>query len=238
MELHPEIKKFIERKIMPDSVYLPQNYPEVKTFEKFQDGYRFNGTTGETYTGIKPAEFRENWYVICSNEMNDPFYVDLSEQDRGFPVYFSWHGSGSWEPVKVADDLSDFAAKLLSIQKAEKDKDELINLLDADFDLTIELWEEMYASIEEEDEDVSKEETDTDPSEWIRGKVVIRDVGQQKMKIVHYLKENLKLTPQQALALSKQKEIEVYQGYLVYLKDVVSYLKELGATAEFVADKI
>lgn len=236
MELHPEIKKFIEKKIMPDNSYLPQNYPAVKTFDKFQDGYRFNGTTGEIYTGTKPAEFRENWYVICSNEMNDPFYVDLSEQERGFPVYFSWHGSGSWEQVKVADDLNDFAAKLLRIQKAEKDKDELINLLNEDFDLTIELWEEMYASIEEEEECV--EDTDTGSSEWIRGKVVIRDIGHQKMKIVHYLKENLKLTPQQALALSKQKDIEVYQGYLVHLKDVVSYLKEQGATAEFVADKI
>ncbi|AMP97234.1 hypothetical protein AY601_0265 [Pedobacter cryoconitis] len=235
MELHPEIKNFIEKRIMPDNLYLPQNYPEVKTFEEFQDGYRFNGTTGEIYTGTKPAEFRENWYVICSNEMNDPFYVDLSEQDRGFPVYFSWHGAGSWEPVKVADDLNDFAAKLLSIQKVEKDKDELINLLDADFDLTIELWEEMYVSIEEEEGDDGEEKG---PSEWIKGKVVIRDIGQQKMKIVHYLKDHFKLTPQQALALSKQKDIEVDQGHLLYLKGLVDYLRELGATAEFVADKI
>lgn len=169
--------------------------------------------------------------------MNDPFFVDLSEQDLGFPVYFSWHGAGSWEPVKVADDLNDFAAKLLSIQKVDQDKNQLIVLLSKDFDLTIELWKEMYASIEEEDED-GEQETDTDPSEWIRGKVVIRDIGQQKMKIVHYLKENFKLTPQQALALSKQKDIEVDQGYLVHLKVLVNYLKELGATAEFVADKI
>lgn len=235
MELHPEIKNFIEKRIMPDNLYLPQNYPEVKTFKEFQDGYRFNGTTGEIYTGIKPAEFRGNWYVICSNEMNDPFYVDLSEQDRGFPVYFSWHGAGSWEPVKVADDLNDFAAKLLSIQKVEKDKDKLINLLDEDFDLTIELWEEMYASIEEEEGDDGEEK---DPSEWIKGKVVIRDIGQQKMKIVYYLKDHFKLTPQQALALSKQKDIEVDQGHLLYLKGLVDYLRELGATAEFVADKI
>lgn len=111
----------------------------------------------------------------------------------------------------MADDLNDFAAKLLSIQKVDQDKGQLIVLLNKDFDLTIELWKEMYASIEEEDE-YGEQETDTDPSEWIRGKVVIRDIGQQKMKIVHYLKENFKLTSQQALALSKQKDIEVDQG--------------------------
>lgn len=165
--------------------------------------------------------------------MNDPFFVDLSEQDQGFPVYFSWHGAGSWELVKVAEDLKDFTAKLLSIQKVDQDKAELLRLLETKFDLTIELWKEMYASIEEEDDHVE----DADLSEWISGKVVIRDIGQQKMKIVHYLKEHFKLTPQQALALSKQKDIEVDQGHLLYLKGLVNYLKELGATAEFVPDK-
>ncbi|MBB5622054.1 hypothetical protein HDE69_003119 [Pedobacter cryoconitis] len=235
MELHPELKKFIEKKIEPDNLYLPQNYPEVKTFEKFQQGYKYIEGTGEILTGTKPSDFKESWYVICSNDMNDPFFVDLSEQDQGFPVYFSWHGAGSWELVKVAEDLKDFTAKLLSIKKVDQDKAELLRLLETKFDLTIELWKDMYASIEEEEEDDHVE--DADLSEWISGKVVIRDIGQQKMKIVHYLKEHFKLTPQQALALSKQKDIEVDQGHLLYLKGLVNYLKELGATAEFVPDK-
>ena len=236
MELHPEIKKFIEKKIEPDNLYLPHNYPEVSTFREFQQGYKYIEDTGETLTGTKSSDFKESWYVICSNEMSDPFYVDLSEQDQGFPVYFSWHSAGSWIPVKIADDLNDFTAKLLSIEKVDQDKAKLLRLLKKNFDLTIELWKEIYTSIEEEEQG-NVEETDTDSSEWIRGKVLIRDIGQQKMKIVHYLKEHFKLTPQQALALSKQKDIEVDQGHLLYLKGLVNHLKELGATAEFVADK-
>lgn len=237
MKLHPELKKFIEEKIEPDSPYLPQNYPEVKTFEKFQQGYKYIKDTSEILTGTKPSDFKESWYVICSNDMDDPFFVDLSEHDQGFPVYFSWHGAGSWEPVKVAEDLKDFKAKLLSIQKVDHDKAKFLQLLETNFDLTIELWKEIYASIEEQDEKDDDNVEDTDLSEWIMGKVVIKDIGQQKMKIVHYLKEHFKLTPQQALALSKQTDIEVDQGHLLYLKGLVNYLKELGATAEFVADK-
>jgi glucuronate isomerase len=56
------------------------------------------------------------------------------------------------------------------------------------------------------------------------------------MKIVHFLKTQLNLTLQEALAAVKQKDIEIYKGYLVPLKDSVNYLKELGATAGFVAD--
>ncbi|RAJ24574.1 hypothetical protein [Pedobacter cryoconitis] len=238
MELHSEIRKFIEKKIVADNPYLPQNYPEVSTFEKFQAGYRFNGITGEIYTGAKPADFKESWYVICSNAMDDPFFVDLLEQEQGFPVYFSWHGGGGWEPVKVAEDLNDFAAKLLSIQKVDQDNAKLISLLNTDFDLTIELWGEMYSSVEEEQDNDSIEEADADRSEcYTSGKVIVRDIGPQKIKIVNYLKACLKLTPQEALALAKQKEIEVAQGYLVNLKFLVSDLKELGATAEFIADK-
>ncbi|MGY0037833.1 SMI1/KNR4 family protein [Pedobacter sp. NJ-S-72] len=235
MELHQEIKHFIEKQISLVCLFIPQNYPAVETFEKFQEGYKYNGVTGEILDGTKPGHFKENWYVICSNDYNDPFYVDLSEQDRNFPVYFSWHGSGNWEPVKVAEDLNDFAAKLLSIQKVEQDADKFKNLLETDFDLTIELWKEVYASIDEEQDDDS-EEGDTDMSEWIKGKVVVRDIGQHKMKIVHFLKTELNLTLREALAVVKQKDIEVYKGYLVHLKDSVNYLKELGATAEFVAD--
>jgi hypothetical protein len=232
MELPHGIKHFIEKQITLVCLFLPQNYPAVETFEKFQEGYKYNGATGEILNGTKPGDFKENWYVICSNDYNDPFYVDLSEQDQNFPVYFSWHGSGNWKPVKVAEDLNDFAAKLLSIQKVEQDTAKFQSLLEADFDLTMELWKEVYESVEE---DISENE-DTNVSEWIKGKVIIRDIGQNKMKIVHFLKTQLNLTPQEALAAVKQKEIEVYTGYLVHLKDSVNYLNELGATAEFVAD--
>lgn len=234
MELHQEIKHFIEKQIELACLFLPQHYPAVETLDKFQEGYKYNGVTGEILTGTKPGEFKENWYVICSNDYNDPFYVDLSEHDQNFPVYFSWHGSGKWEPVKVAENLNDFAAKLLSIQKVEQNADKLQRLLKTDFDITIELWKEVYESVEEEED--SSENGDTDLSEWIKGKVVIRDIGENKMKIVHFLKTQLSLTPQEALAAVKQKDIEVYTGYLVHLKDSVNYLNKLGATAEFVAD--
>lgn len=235
MELPQEIKHFIAQQISLACLFIPQNYPAAETFDDFQEGYKYNGATGEILDATKPGHFKENWYVICSNDYNDPFYVDLSEQDQNFPVYFSWHGSGNWEPVKVAENLNDFAVKLMSIQKVEHDADKFQSLLKTDFDLTIELWKEVYASIEEEKEEDS-EEADTDTTEWIKGKVVIRDIGEHKMKIVHFLKTRLNLTPQEALAAVKQKDIEVYTGYLVHLKDSVNYLKELGATAEFVAD--
>lgn len=61
MELHPDLKKFIEKKIEPDNPYLPQNYPEVKTFEKFQQGYKYIEGTGEILTRTKLSDFKESW---------------------------------------------------------------------------------------------------------------------------------------------------------------------------------
>lgn len=69
--------------------------------------------------------------------------------------------------------------------------------------------------------------------DWKFGKIIITDIGPNKLKIVNILKARFNLTPQDALSLSKQSEIVLKEGYLQHLKDEIGQLNQLGATAIF-----
>ena len=59
--------------------------------------------------------WRDEWRAFALNAMDDPFFVDITQGDIGFPVYFSWHGAGKWTPIKVADTLAHFGQVLKTI---------------------------------------------------------------------------------------------------------------------------
>lgn len=65
------------------------------------------------------------------------------------------------------------------------------------------------------------------------GKIIITDIGSNKLKIVNILKTEFNLTPQDALSLSKQSEIVIKEGCFYHLKDEIDRLNLLGATAIF-----
>jgi len=50
--------------------------------------------------------------------MDDPFFVDFALGDAS-PVYFAYHGAGSWEPIKVADDVVKFEEILTALAALE-----------------------------------------------------------------------------------------------------------------------
>lgn len=226
-----EIQNFIEQKITFENYCLPQFYPDANGFEQFQSGYRYNETNDENLIGEEEGKWKENWYVICSGYANDPFFVDFSEAENDYPVYFAWHGAGSWKPIMVTEILSDFLHHLIEIKKIESDKVSVLDYIKTHFDIDNELWKEIYQEYEEQE--LSNAQTQDDLEDWILGKIIITDVGNDKMKVINFLKSELKLTPQQALSLSKQNEIEFMEGYLKHLKYFINQLESLGAKIVF-----
>ena len=50
--------------------------------------------------------------------MDDPFFVDFALGDAS-PVYFAYHGAGSWEAIKLADDIVKFEEILTALAALE-----------------------------------------------------------------------------------------------------------------------
>ena len=108
MQIPNLIRNFIRKRIVSESVLLPFFYPNEGEFESFQEGYRLvSRKTGEELADDAPGQWRKSWQVIARNGMDDPFFVDFALGDAS-PVYFAYHGAGSWEPIKIADDIVKF----------------------------------------------------------------------------------------------------------------------------------
>jgi len=152
MKLPQKIRNFIEEKTEMTNMTLPWNYPSIDKFNDFQAGYRFNAKTLENLTGQK-GEFDENWFVICSNYFDDPFFIDISETENDYPVYYAQHGAGSWASIKISENITEFSNELKEIKELEDNRDLLLNKLKNEFDLENDLWKEVYEStLEDEDE--------------------------------------------------------------------------------------
>jgi hypothetical protein len=142
--MNQKIAHFINQKIKFDEIYcLPHFYPELDRFDEFQAGYKYNGITGE-----ESKTFNENCYVICSNYFKDPFFVDFSEAEKDYPVYFSFSGTGNWTAIKIAENINEFLEKLQKINVVKKSKYLTIKYLEENFDLENEFWKEIYEGIE------------------------------------------------------------------------------------------
>jgi hypothetical protein len=144
--MNQKVTDFINQKITIEELCLPHFYPTVDRFDKFQAGYKYNAITGE-----KSKVFNENWFVICFNYSSDPFFVDFREVEKGFPVYFAWHGTGRWVAIKVAETINEFLFHLSEIKQIEGNKDKMLHYLETHFDLENEFWKEVYESVCEDD---------------------------------------------------------------------------------------
>ena len=151
MELPQNLIHFIEEKLEMKNMALPWNYPSLDNFDAFQAGYRFNANTLEDVTGIE-GEFDVNWFVICSNYFDDPFFINILEIESEFPVYFAQHGQGQWVPIKISENISLFSNQLKQIKELENNKDLLLDKLKTQFDLENKLWKEVYESTFEDEE--------------------------------------------------------------------------------------
>lgn len=232
-DLPQAIKDFIKNPVTAINVCLPHHYPETDSFEEFQMGYKYHALTGEDLTGTEPGDFRKNDYVVCVNAMDDPYYVDILEEKQGFPVYFAWHGAGNWTRIDTGYKLADLTLFLQQLTTVEDSKDEVLAFLKTHTDLTNELWKEVFDGYNEMDNADDQTTETQDTTTWIPGKLIITNVGKNKLSVVKFLKKEMGLTPQQALTITKQEVIEVKEGYLVHLQDTLNYLTSLGASVEF-----
>lgn len=149
------ITDFISKEIECDHYFMPQFYPQNGDIEGFQMGYKYNGNTGEDVTGVSEGDFHPNWYVICGGYAQDPFWIDITEEEKGFPVYFGEHGAGKWEPLLVANSLDEFeecVKYMVYLTESDFSKEEIERLYHERFDLDNPFWELVWSEFSFDEE--------------------------------------------------------------------------------------
>ena len=180
MQIPNLIRNFIRKRIVSECILLPFFYPDEGEFESFQEGYRLaSRKTGEELAGDAPGQWRKGWRVIARNGMDDPFFVDFALGDAS-PVYFAYHGVGSWEPIKVADDIAKFEEILTALAALEPPCS-----LEAIAPLT-DLNNEFYRELA--DDYARKDEARAEP-EYKYFSVFIEDLGVDPVKTLVFLKK-------------------------------------------------
>ena len=180
MQISNLIQNFIRKRIVSESILLPFLYPDEGEFESFQEGYRLVGRkTGEELADDAPGQWRKSWRVIARNGMDDPFFVDFALGDAS-PVYFAYHGAGSWEPIKVADDIVKFEEILTALAALEAPCS-----LEAIAPLT-DLNNEFYRELAD---DYSQKDEAREEPEYKYFSVFIEDLGSDKVKTLVFLKK-------------------------------------------------
>lgn len=75
-------------------------------FPEGQRGYSV-GVEGESLVGEEEGDWNAAWKVIGFEEsFGDPIFVD--EKADGLPVFTAIHGTGEWNPERIADSLDSF----------------------------------------------------------------------------------------------------------------------------------
>ncbi|MDT8976270.1 SMI1/KNR4 family protein [Paenibacillus sp. chi10] len=131
---------------------LPAYYADINDFNKIQEGYRFNSLSGEFLVSDKNGDWQDGWYVFAVNTMDDPFYIDFTQKDHGFPVYFSYHGTGKWVPIKIADTLEQFEQILRVLKSKDLEVPFELSELSLEIDLNNEFWDEVNGTCKELDQ--------------------------------------------------------------------------------------
>ena len=180
MQIPNLIRNFIRKRIVSECILLPSLYPDEGEFESFQEGYRLaSRKTGEELADDAPGQWRKSWRVIARNGMDDPFFVDFALGDAS-PVYFAYHGAGSWEPIKVADDIVKFEEILTALAALEApcSLDAIAPLVDLNNEFYRELADD-YARADEAREEPG----------YKYFSVFIEDLGADKVKTLVFLKK-------------------------------------------------
>ena len=193
MQIPNSIRNFIRKRIVSESILLPFFYPEEGEFESFQEGYRLVGRkTGEELADDTPGQWRKSWRVIARNGMNDPFFVDFALGDAS-PVYFAYHGAGSWGSIKVADDIVKFEEILTALAALEApcSLESIASLTDSN--------NEFYGELA--DDYARKDEARAEP-EYKYFSVFIEDLGADPVKTFVFLK---KFFDDESFAVTKER---------------------------------
>lgn len=155
MILLPEaLSQFLENAIECDGILvLPQDYPQSDNLEDFQSGYKVDAITKKDITGYQQGDFQPSWYVVSRNYFLDPFFINIDEEEKGFPVYFAPCGQGKWQPILASASLSTFNNELHYIKKLEDNSAVLLDYLEANTDIANEFWREVHEAVVESNND-------------------------------------------------------------------------------------
>ncbi|MEN5380019.1 SMI1/KNR4 family protein [Sphingobacterium kitahiroshimense] len=231
----PSLLNFWNQTYSIENLCLPENFPVVDQLLAFQDGYAFNTVASKSLIGEKEGDFKESWLVIASNYFADPFFIDFNDSEENFPVYFAFHGTGKWKPIKVANSVDTFQNVLRTIFELRYDKNGLLSLL-TEFSISgNEFWDEVYQNVLEMPEMAEDEQNEMiSESDWQEAEVYITDIGPNKMKIVSLLKAKYRLSGAEALQMSKEARILYHKGPKKWIHSSVQELENLGAQVAIV----
>ena len=112
-----------------------------------QIGYRWDPVQQRTLITDDIGSWQENWYVIAQNELGDPFFTDFTTEN--YPVYTAIHGRGVWKPLKVSDNICQFAEVLNKINSTNLNFPCSLDFLNDIVDLKSDFWCEVNESCKE-----------------------------------------------------------------------------------------
>jgi hypothetical protein len=144
LKIPPVVEDFIKAKIYTRVPLLPCVYGD---FESMQIGYRWDPVQQRTLITDDIGSWQENWYVIAQNELGDPFFTDFTTEN--YPVYTAIHGRGVWKPLKVSDNICQFAEVLNKINSTNLNFPCSLDFLNDIVDLKSDFWCEVNESCKE-----------------------------------------------------------------------------------------
>ncbi|CAH0335999.1 hypothetical protein FVB9288_01671 [Flavobacterium sp. CECT 9288] len=90
------------------------NIFKLENIEKEQIGYSVS-ENGKSLTGNKNGDWKKNWIVIATDNMDDPIFVDIENQN--LPVFIAEHGNGEWEENYIAISIENFSQILNDLKQ-------------------------------------------------------------------------------------------------------------------------
>lgn len=230
-----EVQDFIAAEIVAGDMALPSHYPKPHELRAFQVGYRSHGLTGEDLVSTAPGGWRPGWLVIAQNYFGDPFFIDVTEQASGFPVYYARHGAGRWDAVIAAASLRRFGQILLALRAAGSDDARTRHLIETETDATNAPWNEVLEGLKYREEEQEAPEPADDPEGFELGDLILTEVGPRKLKVVQIVRRALDVPLPQAMSRTAERDLVVCSGPRGggRLRRIQALLTALGASTEF-----
>ncbi len=236
--LPEQLVEFLTDLVILEQMCLPGNYPKanLQEFLNFQDGYRINVNTGKHLTSDKNGGWAPDCYVITQNYFADPFVIFMNESELSYPVYYALHGTGRWDFERVAESLECFKHELLLFHSLQTEPQKFADFIATSKNLSGLLWKELHSCLVESiSENMNKnEELEQEP--WVYGKLVLTEIGINKLQVVSFLKQNFKITGAEALKLVNSLPIELGRGVEKFMQSHRDYLERIGARVIFIED--
>jgi ribosomal protein L7/L12 len=230
-----EVKDFIAAEIVAGDMALPSHYPKPHELQALQIGYRSHGLTGEDLVSTAPGGWQPGWLVIAQNYFDDPFFIDITEEASGFPVYYARHGAGRWDPVIAAPSLQRFGQILLALCELKSDDALIQHFVETETDATNALWSQVLEGLKYREEEQEPLEPVYDPKEFEFGDLILTEVGSEKLKVVQIVRRALDVSLPEAMTAAAERDLVVCSGPRGggHLRRIQELLAASGASTEF-----